>query len=76
PTSVAGIVWFAVAATLALSRLRRPQFAWSVIGLLTVVYLVFFEIVELGAICIWCTVAHAMVVVIFLLTVTVRAEEA
>jgi uncharacterized membrane protein len=72
PTSAAGIAWFTVAVALAVLRNRRAQVAWSVIGLLTVVYLVFVEIVQLGAICIWCTVAHAMVVVIFLLAVTVR----
>ena len=71
PTSAAGIIWFVVAVALALLNRRRPQVAWSVAGLLTVLYLVFVEIVQLGAICIWCTVAHAMAVVIFLLTVTV-----
>ena len=75
PTSAAGIVWFAVAGVLAVLQNRRAQVAWSAIGLLTVVYLVFVEIVQLGAICIWCTVAHAMVVVIFVLTVTVRAAD-
>lgn len=76
PTSAAGIVWFAVAGALAAIHNRRAQVAWSVAGLLTVLYLVFIEIVQLGAICIWCTVAHAMVVVIFLLTVTVQARDA
>ena len=75
PTSAAGVVWFVVAGGLALLHNRRAQVAWSAIGLLTVVYLVFVEIVQLGAICIWCTVAHAMVIVIFLLTVTVRPSE-
>ena len=71
PTSAAGIIWFTVAGALALARLRRAQVVWSIAGLLTVVYLVFVEIVQLGAICIWCTAAHALVLVIFLLTVTV-----
>jgi uncharacterized membrane protein len=71
PTSAAGIVWFTAAAILALVRRRRMQQAWSVTGLGTVVYLVFIEIVELGAICIWCSAAHLLVLVIFLLTVTV-----
>ena len=71
PTAAAGIVWFAVAGALAMARRRRAQILWSAAGLLTVVYLVFVEIVQLGAICIWCTAAHALVLVIFLLTVTV-----
>ena len=75
PTSAAGIAWFAAGTALAAFRLRRAQMAWSVVGLLTVLYLVYVEIVELGAICIWCTAAHALVVVIFLLTVTIREPQ-
>ena len=75
PTSALGIVWFAVAGALALARRRRAQAVWSIAGLLTVVYLVFIEIVQLGAICIWCTAAHVLVLVIFLLTVTVPEPE-
>ena len=84
PTSAGGIVWFGAGAVLAVAvwarpRLRslaRAQMAWSVVGLLTVIYFVFVEIVELGAICIWCTVAHVLVVGIFLATVTIRPSEA
>lgn len=76
PTSAAGIVWFLVSSALAGLRMvgadtpsvARLQLAWSAIGLVTVVGLVFIEIVVLGAICIWCTVAHALVVAIFLLS--------
>lgn len=75
PTSAAGIAWFAVAALLAFARRRRIQQVWSALGLLTVIYLVFIEIVELGAICIWCSAAHALVLAIFLLTVTVPEPE-
>jgi uncharacterized membrane protein len=80
PTSAAGIIWFAVSAMLAAAQLAgrgspfvvRAGAVWSVIGLATVAYLVFVEIVELGAICIWCTSAHALVVLIFLITLTTR----
>jgi uncharacterized membrane protein len=71
PTAAAGILWFGVATVLAITGPRSAQQAWSVVGLVTVVYLVFVEIVQLGAICIWCTAAHMLVLVIFLLTVTV-----
>jgi uncharacterized membrane protein len=67
PTSAAGIIWFAVSAALALLRRRRALLAWSSIGLLTVLFLVYVEIVKLGAVCIWCTAAHAMVLLIFLI---------
>lgn len=73
PTSAAGIVWFAVSALLAAGRLTgrvelaRPQLAWSALGLVTVLFLVYVEIVQLGALCIWCSAAHVLVVAIFLI---------
>jgi len=74
PTSAAGIAWFGVSAGLAALLLRSPrsglekaQLAWSAVGLLTVLYLVYIEIVQLGAICIWCSAAHALVLLIFLI---------
>ena len=75
PTSAAGIVWFAVSAALAAAIwagrgtqvVPRLQVAWSVLGVVTVIGLLFIEIVVLGAICIWCTAAHALVVAIFLI---------
>ena len=67
PTSAAGIVWFAVSALLWTRRPGRVQLAWSVAGLATVLLLVFVEIVLVGAICVWCTAAHLLVLVIFLI---------
>jgi uncharacterized membrane protein len=77
PTSVAGIAWFAITAGLAFAQVIRPDSAllprmllvWSAAGLAFVLLLVFMEIVLLGAICIWCTGAHALVVLTFLLAV-------
>jgi uncharacterized membrane protein len=76
PTSAAGILWFTVTAVAAAMRwasstshvVARLQLAWSAIGLVTVVGLVFIEIVALGAICIWCSAAHVLVIAIFLLS--------
>jgi uncharacterized membrane protein len=70
PTSAAGIVWFAVSALLWAGRAARLQLAWSALGLVTALFLVYVEIVQLGAICIWCTAAHILVLVIFLIAVT------
>ena len=73
PTSVAGIVWFAVSALLAAgllagrAQLARAQLGWAAIGLVTVLGLVYIEIVRLGAVCIWCSAAHALVLLIFLI---------
>src|SRR6267378_5836733 len=72
PTSVAGIVWFAISAGLALLRRRQALVAWASIGLVTALFLVYVEIVQLGAECIWCTAAHAMVLLIFLIALMER----
>jgi len=66
PTSAAGIVWFAVSMLLWTRPAGRTQLAWSAIGLVTVLFLVYIEIVQLGVICIWCSAAHVLVLVIFL----------
>jgi uncharacterized membrane protein len=84
PTSAAGIAWFIVSGALAVAQLAgrgspllaRAQLAWSALGLATVIGLVFIEIVMLGAVCLWCTVAHALVVITFLLVITARQPAA
>jgi uncharacterized membrane protein len=78
PTSAAGIVWFSVSTGLSAVQLTgrhsptvvRWHLLWSALGLATVVYLVFLEIVQLGALCIWCSSAHALVVMTFLIALT------
>jgi len=70
PTSAAGIVWFAISALLWTRRAGRIQVAWSVAGMVTVLFLVYVEIVQLGAVCIWCTAAHVLVLLIFLIALT------
>ena len=66
PTSAAGIVWFAVSMLLWIRPSGRIQLAWSTAGLAAVLSLVFVEIVLVGALCIWCTAAHVLVLLIFL----------
>lgn len=73
PVAVLGLVWFAVFVGLVLGRrLRRGlhhlQMAWAVLGLLSVFYLVYAELFLIGALCLWCTVVHVLVVVLFLMT--------
>jgi uncharacterized membrane protein len=70
PTSAAGIAWFAVSVLLWTRRAGRVQLAWSALGLATVLFLVYIEIVQLGAVCLWCTAAHVLVVLIFLIALT------
>ena len=70
PTSAAGIAWFAISAVLWVRGFGRVLLAWSALGLVTVLYLVFVEIVCIGAICLWCTAAHVLVVAVLLIAVT------
>ncbi|TMD37947.1 MAG: vitamin K epoxide reductase family protein [Chloroflexi bacterium] len=72
PTSAAGIIWFGVSALLWIRPPGRAHLVWSGIGLATVLYLVFIEIVRLGVICLWCTAAHVLVVVILLIALASR----
>jgi uncharacterized membrane protein len=79
PTAAAGILWFTVSAAFSIAILAglpwlRAQVVWSVIGVLSVIYLVFVEIVRLGAICIWCTAAHVLVFAIFTVSLTIASR--
>lgn len=76
PTSVAGIVWFAVSAVAWTRPFGIRQIAWSAVGFVTVAYLVFVEIVLVGVICLWCTAVHAMVIAIVLIAVTLWSTQA
>jgi uncharacterized membrane protein len=67
PTAAAGIVWFAVSMLLWIRPAGRIQLAWSALGLVAVLSLVYVEIVLLGAICLWCSATHVLVLVIFLI---------
>jgi uncharacterized membrane protein len=72
PTSALGIVWFAVSAGLWTRPPGWLQVGWSAVGVAGVLGLVYIEIVVLNAICLWCTAAHVLVVVLLLIAVTAR----
>ena len=67
PTSAAGIVWFTISTLLWTRQAGRIQLAWSALGLVTVVFLVYVEIVVLGVVCLWCSATHVLVLTIFLI---------
>jgi uncharacterized membrane protein len=72
PTSALGILWFALNAA---AWTRKPGWillGWSAVGLATVLYLIFIEIVVVGAVCLWCTAAHVLVVANLLLAMIAR----
>lgn len=80
PWSVGGIGWFVVTGALGLLTLRTAepawlqpaQLAWSLLGLLTVFYLVGVEAVGLGVLCAWCTVLHVLIVLTLAITLLRR----
>jgi uncharacterized membrane protein len=78
PISVGGLLWFIVAAALALPALisraepawlQPVQVLWSLLGLLTVIYLVGVEALALGVLCAWCTALHALILLTLVLSV-------
>ena len=77
PVAVLGLVFFAVMLVLQLPPMwRRPEpavrlsrLAWAVVGLGTVLYLLYTELFSIDAICLWCTSVHALTLVLFGTTV-------
>ncbi len=88
PVAVLGLIFFAVTLVLQLPVawrwpnpiIRKARLAWAVIGLGTVIYLLYAELFEIDAICLWCTAVHVLTLVLFVSTVfgtlsTARLEE-
>lgn len=75
PITIPGLCWCLVSGALVIMGWRfvarwinTLQFAWSLVGLLVVLYLVYVEMVRLHTICAWCTVLHVIILIIFLIT--------
>ena len=76
PITIPGLAWFVISGGLALATifisnrwLRLAQVLWMVLGLLTVLYLVYVELVLLHTICLWCTAVHIAIFLSLLLTI-------
>jgi uncharacterized membrane protein len=70
PVAALGIVWFGVLLGLLASRLTSLLLlAWTAIGIAFVFYLIYAELFLVGAICLWCTAVHVVVLGLFLLAV-------
>ncbi len=77
--SIPGMVWFAVSGLLAgVSIMRRGgesqlfsnlSLAWTLSGMIVVIYLVYTELAIIHAICLWCTVAHVLIAVMLVIQV-------
>lgn len=79
PITVPGMLWFLVSGGLAIAawrvqtrtglsptRLAVAHAVWGAIGLVTVLYLIYVELVRLHAICEWCTGVHVLILLTFL----------
>jgi uncharacterized membrane protein len=81
PVAVLGVVYFVIAAGLCLPvawRTRAPavrtaRVVWAAAGVAMVVWLVYAELFEIDAICLWCTVVHVITVVLFATILLVEA---
>ena len=77
PVAVLGLIFFAVMLVFQLPpmwnltepAIRRARVAWAVIGLGTVVYLLYTELFRIDAICLWCTAVHVLTFIVFVSTV-------
>lgn len=83
PITIPGMLWFLVSGALAIvglaaiwrarpepERLRLAQVVWSAGGMLFVLYLVWAEIVQVRAICAWCTGVHLLTLATFLIALS------
>ena len=78
PISVPGLLWCIVMGGLAFTAWRIlperrsiviAELVWAVLGIVTVLYLVFVELVRLHTICAWCTGLHVIILAMLLISV-------
>jgi len=70
PVALLGAAWFAVYLGLLAFKVTGPfQLAWAATGLAFVFYLVYAELFLIGALCLWCTAIHLVVIGLFLLAI-------
>jgi uncharacterized membrane protein len=83
PVALWGLGWALVMAALTLPWSWRTDRGWvepartigSALGALTVVALVYIELFEVGAICLWCSAVHVLTVALFGVVLTARATQ-
>jgi uncharacterized membrane protein len=76
PVAALGLVFFAVMAVLQspwawrsdLRWLNPARIAWCVVGIASALKLVYDELFEIHAICLWCTSVHIVTLAIFVVT--------
>jgi uncharacterized membrane protein len=78
PITIPGMLWFVVSAGLAVLawqtrereddlpwRIWLAQILWGAVGVVTILYLVYAELVQLHHLCAWCTGVHVLTVLSF-----------
>jgi uncharacterized membrane protein len=81
PVAVLGVAFFAVAAGLCSPPawrspeplVRYARLAWAIGGVGTVVYLLYAELFEIDAICLWCSLVHVVTIALFAVVVVGEA---
>ena len=76
PVALLGLLYFVAIGPLHLpaawrsesSLVRRARVAAAVAGILMVLYLIYTELFTLDALCLWCTAAHAVTFLLFVVT--------
>jgi uncharacterized membrane protein len=84
PVAVLGLGWFVVTAALVSPPAWRSRSRWVrwarladvAVGMAMVLWLVYAELFEIRAICLWCTVVHVIVFGLFVLVMLYGWEEA
>jgi uncharacterized membrane protein len=81
PVAVLGLVFFGVYAGLCTPAawrspeplVRYARLAWAIGGVCTVVYLIYAELFEIDAICLWCSLVHLVTIALFVVVVVGEA---
>jgi uncharacterized membrane protein len=81
PVAVLGVAWFVVAGVLCLPGawrspappVRNVRIGWMVAGVLMVVRLVYAELFQIDAVCLWCTAVHVITVALFAVVLVAEA---
>lgn len=77
PVAALGMGWFALLLGVLAFRPRSlVLLAWTAVGVAFVFYLIYAELFLIGALCLWCTAVHVVVVGLFLLAVAQTSADA